>query len=86
MTISAIGVQRLMVAEQSALADADPAAYDAYLIARTVEYELMRPDERRKAFDDYLAEAAVLNLRRNTSDEPHRSSLDRMIEAERATG
>lgn len=80
-------VQRLTVAEQSTLADADPGAYDAYLIARTVAIELMTKDERRAMppaeHGDYLAEAMALNLRRNTSDEPRRSSLDRMIEAER---
>lgn len=87
MTAGAGRVRRLTVAEQSALADADTDAYNAYLIARTVAAELMTTDEKRvmphAEFSDYFAEAAALNLRRNTSDEPRRYALERLIEAER---
>jgi hypothetical protein len=87
MTAGARGVRQLTAAEQSALADADPGAYDAYLIARIVSFELMTADERRAMphaeHSDYFAETMALGLRRNTSDEPRRDALDQLIEAER---
>ena len=81
-------MKRLPAAEHSKLADSDPGAYDAYLIARAVDFELMTAEEggglSHVARSDYIAEAMVLSLRRNTSDEPRRDSLDRLIEAARA--
>ena len=66
-----------------------PAAehYDAYLMARAVDFELMTAEEggalSHADRSDYFAEAMVLGLRRNTSDEPRRDALDLMIKAER---
>ena len=80
-------VKRLPAAEHSKLAESDAAAYDAYLIARAVDFELMTAEESRALShsdrSDYFAEAMVLGLRRNTSDEPRRDALDLMIKAER---
>ena len=81
-------VKRLTDVEQSALADADPGAYDRYLVARAIESELMTADERsalsHSERSDRFAESFALGMRRNTSDEPRRNSLNLMIEAERA--
>lgn len=80
--------ERLPAAEHSKLADSDPGSYDAYLIDRAVDYERMTAEERRALShadrSDYLAEAMVLGLRRSTSDEARRDSLDRLMAAARA--
>lgn len=80
-------VQRLTDAEQLALADANPGAYDAYLVARTVESGLMTPDERSALShsdrSNRFAEAFAIGLRRKYSDVQRGDSLTRMIEAER---
>ena len=80
-------VQRLTDAEQSTLADADPSAYDLYLIARATESELMTAEERNALShserSDRFAEAFALGMRRNTSDELRRDALKQMSEAER---
>ena len=79
---------RLPAAEHAKLAESDPGPCDAYLIARVVEFDLMTDEESRALShadrSDYFAESMVLNLRRNTSDEPRRDSLDRLVEAARA--
>lgn len=38
-------MKRLPAAEHSKLAESDPGAYDAYLIARAVDFELMTAEE-----------------------------------------
>lgn len=76
---------RLAPAECSNLAESDPAAYDAYLIDRAIDFKQMTDPESRALShaerSAYLVEGMILNLRRNTSAEPQRDSLDRIIVA-----
>ena len=86
--IGASRTPRLAPAESSKLAESGAGSYDAYLIDRAVDFALMTAEESsalsHAEHGEYIAETMTLNLRRNTSDEPRRDSLDRLIEAVRA--
>jgi hypothetical protein len=77
----------LTIAEQRQLSDADPAAYERYLVRRAVEFDAMDKDTLKnmpfKERSDLQTEVMALGLRMSTGDPEQLARLEQLFAEER---